>query len=131
MGITCPGRLNLYWRKLAMIMNSSSLMTGQLTIRLLLFLIEALKAEALVGTIERIVRAEEPCAALAAFTSALRDTLEERPSPKHMAGSELGRMEPSPSPGYMETYTAHAIKAQYADITQHATTIADVPRSEA
>jgi hypothetical protein len=77
MGITCPGRLNLYWRKLAMIMNSSSLMTGQLTIRLLLFLIEALKAEALVGTIERIVRAEEPCAALAAFTSALRDTLEE------------------------------------------------------
>lgn len=63
-------------------------------------LIESLKAEALVCTIEAIVQADNPAFALEAFTSALRDTLEERDSRKHMAGFELGRMGPSPSLSY-------------------------------
>lgn len=63
-------------------------------------LIESLKAEALVVTVEDIVRAEEPEAALEAFSVALRDTLPDRSSGKHMAGRELGRVEATPSLRY-------------------------------
>ncbi len=63
-------------------------------------LIESLKVEALVSTIENIVNAEDSAVALAAFTDELRDTLEERPSSKHMAGLDLGRQEGTPSLRY-------------------------------
>ena len=63
-------------------------------------LIESIKAEALVGTMEAIVQAEDPGAALKVFTSAIRATLEERLSRKHLAGVDLGRMEASPSLRY-------------------------------
>jgi hypothetical protein len=36
------------------------------------------------------------------FTDALRDTLQERPSSKHMAGLDLGQLEPTPSLSYRE-----------------------------
>ena len=65
-------------------------------------LIESLKAEALLVTIEDIVDAEKPDVALDAFTDALRDTLQERLSSKHMAGLELGRLGPTPSLSYRE-----------------------------
>ena len=65
-------------------------------------LIEPLKAEALLVTIEDIVDAEKPDVALDAFTDALRDTLQVRPSNKHMAGLALGRLEPTPSLIYRE-----------------------------
>jgi hypothetical protein len=63
-------------------------------------LIDSLKAQALVATVERIVAAEDSEAALEAFSIALRDTLPQRSSSKHMAGRELGRMEPTPSLRY-------------------------------
>ncbi len=63
-------------------------------------LIESLKAEALVVTIEGIVRAEQPEATLEAFIVARRDTLPQRSSSKHMAGRDLGRMEATPSRRY-------------------------------
>lgn len=53
-------------------------------------------------TIEDIVDAEKPEVALDAFTDALRDTLQERPSSKHMAGLDLGQLEPTPSLSYRE-----------------------------
>jgi hypothetical protein len=62
--------------------------------------IESLKAEALIGTIEDIVDSEEPVVALQVFTEALKDTLEERSSTKHMAGLDLGRLEGTPSLNY-------------------------------
>ena len=62
--------------------------------------IESLKAKALIGTIEDIVDSEEPVAALRVFTEALKDTLEERSSTKHMAGLDLGRLEGTPSLNY-------------------------------
>ena len=65
-------------------------------------LIESLKAEALVGTIEDIIDTEDPTVALATFTDALRDTLEERSSSKHMAGRDTGRLESTPSLRYRE-----------------------------
>jgi hypothetical protein len=60
-------------------------------------LIESLKAEALIGTIENIAKTDDPAVALDAFTDALRDTLEERSSSKHMFGLDLGRQEGTPS----------------------------------
>jgi hypothetical protein len=62
--------------------------------------IETLKAEALISTIEDIVESEEPAAALQTFTEVLRDTLEERSSSKHMSGLDLGRLEGTPSLRY-------------------------------
>lgn len=62
--------------------------------------IESLKAEALIGTIEDIVDSKEPVVALQIFTEALQDTLEERLSTKHMAGLDLGRLEGTPSLNY-------------------------------
>lgn len=62
--------------------------------------IESLKAEALISTIEDIVQSEEPAAALQTFTEVLRDTLEERSSSKHMSGLDLGRLEGTPSLRY-------------------------------
>jgi hypothetical protein len=50
-----------------------------------------------VVTVEHIVRAEQPEAALETFILALRDTLSQRSSSKHMAGHDLGRMEATPS----------------------------------
>jgi hypothetical protein len=65
-------------------------------------LIETLKAEALVGTIEDIVNTEDPTVALTTFTEALRNTLEKRSSSKHMAGRDTGRLEGTPSLRYRE-----------------------------
>jgi hypothetical protein len=65
-------------------------------------LIESLKAEALIGTIEDIVNTEDPTVALTTFTDALRNTLEERSSSKHMAGRDTGRLEGTPSLRYRE-----------------------------
>ena len=63
-------------------------------------LIESLKAEALVVTVEGIVRAKQPQAALETFILALHDTLPQRSSSKHMAGRDLGIMEATPSLRY-------------------------------
>ncbi len=63
-------------------------------------LVEHLRAEALVGTIQNIVSQEDPQAAFDAFTLALQDTIEDRASSKHLADAEMGRMEPSPSLRY-------------------------------
>ena len=63
-------------------------------------LIESLKAEALIVAVEAVVTADEPAAALADFSDALRDTLPERASSKHMAGRDLGRLEATESLRY-------------------------------
>jgi len=60
-------------------------------------LTERLKAEALIDAVESIVTAEHPSAALNSFTQALHEALPERESSKHMAGLDLGRMEPTAS----------------------------------
>ena len=63
-------------------------------------LIESLKAEALIVAVEAVVTADEPAVALTDFSDALRDTLPERASSKHMAGRDLGRLEATPSLRY-------------------------------
>jgi len=60
-------------------------------------LIERIKTEAIIDTIEEVVNAKEPEKALIELTKALRDSLPTRQSSKHMAGRDLGRQEPTPS----------------------------------
>ena len=63
-------------------------------------LTERLKAEALIDAVADIVTSESPKAALNKFTLALQEILPERASSKHMAGLDLGRMEPTHSLRY-------------------------------
>ncbi len=60
-------------------------------------LIERLKVEALVATIQEVVCANDPNAALESLITALHDSLPERDSSRHMAGRDLGRQEEIPS----------------------------------
>jgi hypothetical protein len=48
-------------------------------------------------TIEDIVDTEKSDVAADVFTDALRDTLQQRPSSKQLAGVDLGRLEATPS----------------------------------
>lgn len=63
-------------------------------------MIERIKAEALVKTIECIVVADDPKAAFESFCQAVKESLPDRPSSKHMAGCDLGRQEPTESLKY-------------------------------
>jgi len=60
-------------------------------------LIEHLNAEALVETIRKIVIDEKPLEKFKLFAENLYEILPERQSKKHMAGLDLGRMEPTTS----------------------------------
>ena len=60
-------------------------------------LIEHINAEALIDGIGEIVNAEEPKKAFDKFKIALQGVLPDRASTKHMAGRDLGRMEPTSS----------------------------------
>lgn len=57
-------------------------------------LVERIKTEALVATVEGIVYAKDPFAAFGLFVDALRDALPDRESGKHMVSRDLGRQEP-------------------------------------
>lgn len=63
-------------------------------------MIERIKAEALVKTIESIVVADAPKEAFKLFSKAVEEALPDRPSSKHMAGCDLGRQEPTESLKY-------------------------------
>lgn len=56
-------------------------------------LIERLKVESLVDTIQEVICANDPKAALNTLVTALQDSLPERDSSRHMAGRELGKQE--------------------------------------
>jgi len=60
-------------------------------------LIEQINAEALIDGISEIVHADEPKKALDKFKIALEESLPDRASTKHLAGRDLGRMEPTSS----------------------------------
>ena len=60
-------------------------------------LIERLKAEALVDTIQEVVAANDPIYALDKFKDAIADCLVVRESKKHMSGRDLGKQEPTQS----------------------------------
>jgi hypothetical protein len=60
-------------------------------------LIEHLNAEALVETIKDIVTDEKPLEKFKLFSETLYDILPNRQSKKHMAGRDLGRIEPTAS----------------------------------
>lgn len=60
-------------------------------------LIERLKVEAFIATVEEIVTSEDPREKLDWFAQALKQSLPTRSSKKHMAGLDLGRQEPTPS----------------------------------
>jgi hypothetical protein len=56
-------------------------------------MIERLKTDSLICTVTNVVNDDQPLAALDALIQALREALPDRPSKKHMAGLDLGRME--------------------------------------
>ena len=60
-------------------------------------LIELLKVEALVDTIQEVVCANDPKASLISLVTALHDSLPERDSSRHMAGRDLGNQKETPS----------------------------------
>jgi hypothetical protein len=63
-------------------------------------MIERIKAEALVTTIEKIVLSDDPRNAFESISRAILEALPNRPSSKHMAGCDLGRQEPTESLKY-------------------------------
>jgi hypothetical protein len=67
---------------------------------------ERLKIAALISAVEAIVNAQDPVAAMASFTTALREALSERSSRKHMAGLDLGRQAATPSLRYRAAASA-------------------------
>lgn len=58
-------------------------------------LIESLRVDALLGRMETIIQSPDPATAFATFTTVIKETLVQRQSSKHMAGLDLGRMEPT------------------------------------
>jgi hypothetical protein len=65
-------------------------------------MIERIKAEALVATVEKIVVSDNPKTAFKYFSQAVVEALPDRPSSKHMAGCDLGRQEPTESLKYQQ-----------------------------
>ncbi len=63
-------------------------------------LIEHLNTEALVETVKKIVTDEKPLEKFKVFAETLYEILPKRRSKKHMAGRDLGRIEPTPSLAY-------------------------------
>lgn len=63
-------------------------------------MIERINAQALLKTIEHIVTTDDPKAAFISFCEAVKESLPDRPSSKHMAGCDLGRQEPTHSLKY-------------------------------
>ena len=63
-------------------------------------LIEQLKSEALIDTIEEIVTADNPKEAFENFSRAMVSVLPKRESNKHMAGLDLGRLDVTESLKY-------------------------------
>ncbi|RDH45595.1 transposase [Zooshikella ganghwensis] len=63
-------------------------------------LTERIKTEALIKTVEAVVKADEPKRQLEAFTTAMISVLPERQSKKHLAGLDLGKQEPTNSLKY-------------------------------
>jgi hypothetical protein len=66
-------------------------------------MIERIKAEALIVTVEKIVVSDNPITAFESFSKAVVEALPDRPSSKHMAGCDLGRQEPTESLMYQMT----------------------------
>ena len=63
-------------------------------------MIERIKAEALVTTIEKVALSDNPRSAFESISRAILEALPNRPSSKHMAGRDLGRQEPTESLKY-------------------------------
>ena len=63
-------------------------------------LIERIKVDALIKCVRELVDSDNPQDAFNQFVTQLKHSLPERNSAKHMAGRDLGRMEPSPSLKY-------------------------------
>ena len=63
-------------------------------------LVESLRVEALLGRVEAIIQSPSPESAFAEFTTVMKSTLQQRQSLKHMAGRDLGRLEPTESLRY-------------------------------
>lgn len=60
-------------------------------------LVEHINAAALIDGVSHIVNAEEPKKEFHKFKKLMEESLPERSSTKHLAGRDLGRMEPTPS----------------------------------
>ena len=65
-------------------------------------LVEHIKAAALIDGISHIVNAEKPKSEFNKFKLLLEQSLPDRKSAKHLAGRELGRMEPTQSLKYQK-----------------------------
>ena len=60
-------------------------------------LVEHINAEALMDGVSHIVNADDPKKELNKFTMALRNSIPNRSSSKHLIGRDLGRMAPTAS----------------------------------
>lgn len=65
-------------------------------------LIEHINAAALIDGVSHIVNAEEPKKEFDKFKALMEESLPDRSSTKHLAGRDLGRMEPTPSLRYQK-----------------------------
>jgi hypothetical protein len=65
-------------------------------------LVERINAEALLDGVNHIVNAEDPAMELRKFSEALENSMPNYKSSKHLAGRDLGRMEPTPSLRYQK-----------------------------
>ncbi len=65
-------------------------------------LVEHINAEALIDSVHHLVNATDPKKEFDKFKNALEESLPDRKSSKHLAGLDLGRMEPTPSLRYKE-----------------------------
>ncbi|MFZ4077694.1 MAG: transposase [Legionellaceae bacterium] len=63
-------------------------------------LVEHINAEALIDSVSHLVNAADPKKEFDKFKKALEESLPDRKSSKHLAGLDLGRMEPTPSLRY-------------------------------
>lgn len=65
-------------------------------------LVEHINAEALIDSVHHVVNAIDPKKEFDKFKNALEESLPDRKSGKHLAGLDLGRMEPTPSLYYQK-----------------------------
>ena len=65
-------------------------------------MIEHINAAALIDGISHIINADEPKREFDKFKKLMEESLPDRASTKHLAGRDLGRMEPTPSLQYKD-----------------------------
>ena len=63
-------------------------------------MIDRIKSEALIDTVEKIMESDDPVSAFNLFSKSVTQCMPDRPSRKHMVGLDLGRQEPTASLKY-------------------------------